>query len=342
MRLTLAINQGHGPTEALLHNHLCFPWHCLTHTIGSAIEYANMSVATKSTGQFLHAAKNLQKETRPLPALEPEDVQVAIRSTTLCGSDLHYYSHFKNGSILVREPLCLGHESAGEIVALGSRVHEANPSLKLGDKVALEVGVPCTKCDLCQAGRYNICPELRFRSSGSKFPHYQGTLQECVNHPAKWATKLPPSLDYEVGALLEPLAVAIQAVHRAERCTYPYSLESVLIFGAGAVGLLTAVAARAAGAENIIMADIHQGRLSFAKENGFASATYSVQPKRAESPDEMIMIAKATAQEIGEVMWPNGKPVSRVNMVFECTGVSSCVQASVFVSPFSRDLVPMI
>ncbi|KAJ8125548.1 hypothetical protein O1611_g8094 [Lasiodiplodia mahajangana] len=165
----------------------------------------------ESKGQYLHGAKDLRTETRSLPPLAPDEIQVAIRSTTLCGSDLHYYSHFANGDILVREPLCLGHESSGEITSLGTNVSATHPSLKVGDSVALEVGVPCGDCGNCRKQRYNVCPQLRFRSSGSKFPHYQGTLQERVNHPASWVHKLPPALDYETGALLEPLSVAVHA-----------------------------------------------------------------------------------------------------------------------------------
>jgi L-iditol 2-dehydrogenase len=107
---------------------------------------------------------------------------VAIRVTGLCGSDLHYFNHYRNGDILVKEPLTLGHESSGVVVAVGSQV----TSLAVGDNVALEVGQPCEACELCLEGRYNICKEMKFRSSAKAFPHAQGTLQDRVNHPARW------------------------------------------------------------------------------------------------------------------------------------------------------------
>lgn len=299
-----------------------------------------MSAPAQSAGKFLHAAKDFRLETRNLPTLSPDDVQVAIRSTTLCGSDLHYYSHFRNGSILVREPLCLGHESSGEITALGSRIHELNPNLQLGDRVALEVGIPCGDCQLCEAGRYNICAGLRFRSSGSKFPHYQGTLQESVVHPARWVYKLPEALSYEVGALLEPLAVAVQAVHRAKQFTTPFAMDEILIIGAGAIGLLTAVAARAAGAVHVVMADIHEGRLAFARGGGFATTTYSVQPRRGDTIVEAMGIARSTAEDIGQLTWPNGKHVSKVQVTFECTGVASSIQTAIYVSIITAPALP--
>jgi L-iditol 2-dehydrogenase len=110
---------------------------------------------------------------------------VAVLSTGLCGSDLHYYNHFRNGDIIVREPLTLGHESAGTVVAVGSEVTHLKP----GDRVALEVGLPCETCELCGEGRYNICRGMKFRSSAKANPHAQGTLQERINHPAKWCHK---------------------------------------------------------------------------------------------------------------------------------------------------------
>jgi L-iditol 2-dehydrogenase len=125
------------------------------------------------------------QELRPLPPPGEGEVQVSVLSTGLCGSDLHYFNHFRNGDIRVLEPLILGHESAGRVVAVGPGVAE----LKEGDRVALEVGLPCGECPLCLQGRYNICRGMQFRSSAKAFPHAQGTLQEKINHPAKWCHK---------------------------------------------------------------------------------------------------------------------------------------------------------
>lgn len=105
---------------------------------------------------------------------------------------MHYFHHHRNGDILVREPLILGHESAGIIVAVGSNV----TGFEVGERVALEVGQPCGRCDRCQEGRYNICKGMRFRSSAKSFPHYQGTLQERINHPAAWCHKSVSSFTY--------------------------------------------------------------------------------------------------------------------------------------------------
>jgi L-iditol 2-dehydrogenase len=133
----------------------------------------------------LHGAKDLRIENRSLLPPSPTELQISIRSTGLCGSDLHYYRHYRNGDIIVREPMSLGHESAGVVVGVGSEVS----NFKIGDKVALEVGQPCENCDRCKEGRYNICKGMKFRSSAKAFPHAQGTLQDRINHPAAWCHK---------------------------------------------------------------------------------------------------------------------------------------------------------
>ncbi|KAH7064864.1 chaperonin 10-like protein [Macrophomina phaseolina] len=271
----------------------------------------------------LHGAKDLKIENRELTAPAPNELQVAVRSTGLCGSDLHYYNHYRNGDIIVKEPMSLGHESAGVVVAVGS---EAQANFKVGDKVALEVGLPCGECDRCKEGRYNICKGMKFRSSAKAFPHAQGTLQDRINHPAAWCHKLPDDLSLDLGALLEPLGVAIHATRRAQLPP----LSNVLVFGAGAVGLLVAGMARISGAGNVVIADIDEGRVNFAVNNGFAHAGYTVPLKRGQTIEENLEIARETAAAIGKVKKTTGDEFGEVDAVFECTGVPSCLQASIY------------
>lgn len=271
----------------------------------------------------LHGAKDLRIENRDLTAPAPNELQVAVRATGLCGSDLHYYNHYRNGDIIVKEPMSLGHESAGVVVAVGS---EAQANFKVGDKVALEVGQPCGECERCKEGRYNICKGMKFRSSAKAFPHAQGTLQDRINHPAAWCHKLPDDLSLDLGALLEPLGVAIHATRRAQLPP----LSNVLVFGAGAVGLLVAGMARISGAGNVIIADIDEGRVNFAVNNGFAHAGYTVPLKRGQTIEENLEIARETAAAIGKVKKTTGDEFGEVDAVFECTGVPSCLQASIY------------
>lgn len=146
------------------------------------------SEATTTVGQYLTEAKKLSLIARPVPALSPGEVLIKPRSITLCGSDIHYFQKGCNGTIQVREPLCLGHEFSGEIVGVGPGVTDR----RVGDRVAVEPGVACNECDLCSEGRYNLCTKLRFRGSGSAWPHYQGGLQTMVVHPSSWTHKCEP------------------------------------------------------------------------------------------------------------------------------------------------------
>lgn len=249
--------------------------------------------ARQIRASVLHGAKDLRIENRSLPPPSPTELQISVRSTGLCGSDLHYYRHYRNGDIIVREPMSLGHESAGVVVGVGS---EAS-GFKVGDKVALEVGQPCENCDRCKEGRYNICKGMKFRSSAKAFPHAQGTLQDRINHPAAWCHKLPEDMSLDLGALLEPLGVAIQASKRAQLA--PGS--TVLVFGAGAVGILVAAMAKISGAGTVVIADIDAGRVQFAVDNKFAHRSFTVPMKRGNTIEEQLDIAKEVAVEIGKI-----------------------------------------
>lgn len=265
----------------------------------------------------LHGVKDLKIKQRSLPSPSQSEVQVAVQATGLCGSDLHYFNHYRNGDIIVQEPLTLGHESSGLVTAVGSGV----TNLKVGDRVALEVGLPCKECELCEEGRYNICKSLRFRSSAKSFPHFQGTLQKKINHPAVYCHRLPENVSQELGAILEPLGVAMHGGRRA-------ALKAgaiVLVFGAGAVGLLCAAMAKVNGAKKVIIADIQAERVDFAVRNNFADAKIVVPMKRPQAIEEKLAFAKEVAELVKEASGSG-----EVDAVFECTGVESCLQAAIY------------
>ncbi len=132
------------------------------------------------TASVLHGAKDLRLEQREIERPRSGEIQVEIRASGLCGSDLHYFTHYRNGDIHVQEPLTLGHESSGVVLDVGPDVE----LFHVGDRVALEVGISCGSCTRCHEGRYNLCRTMRFRSSGRGIPHCQGTLQQRINHPA--------------------------------------------------------------------------------------------------------------------------------------------------------------
>ncbi|MDI1489109.1 MAG: hypothetical protein OHK93_008387 [Ramalina farinacea] len=247
----------------------------------------------------LHGPQDLRLEPRLLPPPSPSELQVEIRATTICGSDLHYYRHFRIGDIAVQEPLTLGHESSGVVVGVGTSILPND--FKPGERVALEVGVPCSECDRCKEGRYNICAQMRFRSSARSRPHFQGTLQERVNHPAD---------------------VAIHAVRRA---SLPAQGASVLIFGAGAIGLLCAAVCKAKGARNIMIVDTQGDRIHFATSQRFANNELKVEAKRGTSVEENLQVAKDTAERLCVEKAQGG-----FDVVMECTGAEGPTQTAIY------------
>ncbi|KAJ4414307.1 hypothetical protein N0V85_003200 [Neurospora sp. IMI 360204] len=227
-----------------------------------------LSKASSINASVLHGPRDLRLERRTIQEPGLGELQIAVKTTGICGSDVSYYKKFANGDLCACMPLSLGHESSGVVVAIGPQVS----GFSIGDRVALEVGVACGQCTICRKGRYNLCKKMRFRSSAKSVPHYQGTLQERINHPAIWCHKLPDNISFDAAALLEPLSVGIHAVNRAS----PAPGSTALVLGAGTVGLLTAAMARQAGCTQVTITDVDQGRVDYAISKGFATHGYVV------------------------------------------------------------------
>ncbi|KAI1490080.1 GroES-like protein [Biscogniauxia mediterranea] len=203
---------------------------------------------------ILNKPHDVQFSDRPVPSLSgPHDVLVAVNYTGICGSDVHYWEHGAIGHFVVKDPMVLGHESAGTVVAAGPAV----TSLKPGDRVALEPGYPCRRCGPCLSGHYNLCPDMRFAAT----PPYDGTLTGYWAAPADFCYKLPDAVSLQEGALIEPLAVAVHIVRQASVSPG----QSVVVMGAGPVGLLCAAVAGAFGATTVVSVDIVESKLQFAR-----------------------------------------------------------------------------
>jgi D-xylulose reductase len=241
-------------------------------------------------------------EDRPVPTLQsPYDVLVAVNYTGICGSDVHYWTHGAIGHFVVKDPMVLGHESAGTIVQVGSAVKD----LKEGDRVALEPGYPDRRCANCLAGKYNLCPNMKFAAT----PPYDGTLTGFWVAPNDFCYKLPENVSLQEGALIEPLAVGVHVVKQAG--VKPG--DSVVVMGAGPVGLLCAAVAKAYGATKIVSVDIVQSKLDFAKDFA-ATHTYISQRISAEEN------AKNLLKEAGI---PDGADV-----VIDASGAEPSIQAA--------------
>lgn len=191
-----------------------------------------------------------------IPALDADEVLIEVAAVGVCGSDVHFYQHGRIGPYSVDKPLILGHELSGTIVAVGSAVSAS----RIGQRVAVEPQRPCRKCQQCQAGRYNLCPQMEFYAT----PPIDGAFAEYVKIQSDFAFEIPANISFEAAALIEPLSVCIWAAKRAEIKT----ASRVLIAGAGPIGVIMAQVAKALGASEVIVADIAKDRRDFVLQYG--------------------------------------------------------------------------
>src|SRR5271165_4218921 len=207
-----------------------------------------------------HAAKDLRIEDAHTPPLGPRDVRVRVGFGGICGSDLHYYNHGGFGVVRLREPMILGHEVAGVVDAAGAEVGQ----VKVGDRVAINPSLPCNRCRYCLEGLQNQCLDMRFYGSAMRFPHEQGAFREVLVCRDSQAHRIGESTTLQEAAMAEPLAVGLHATRRAGSLMG----KRVLVSGCGPIGALTAIAARRAGAAEIVVTDIADSALSFAAKVG--------------------------------------------------------------------------
>lgn len=272
-----------------------------------------MGNVTTHKAAVLYGAQDMRIEERPTIEPLPHEVQIAPRATGICGTDLHYYQHGRNGSFVVEEPLVLGHEAAGEVIAVGAEAARTT-DIKVGDRVAIEPQRPCSTCSLCRGGKYNLCPHLKFTGSASAKPPVQGSLQQVYNHPAAFVYRLPANVSFAEGAMIEPLSVAIHAVRRSSI----RAGQSVLVAGAGAIGLLCAAVARISGASTVSMIDIDESRLAFASRHGFADQTMVIPMGSEAGESKAEFAARMTEESLQREQW------GRADICFECTGAEAC------------------
>jgi len=207
----------------------------------------------------IHTAKDLRIEDREAGAPGPGEVQVALASGGICGSDLHYYNHGGFGAVRLREPMILGHEVSGHVTALGQGVS----GLAVGDLVAVSPSRPCGQCTYCQKGLHNHCENMRFYGSAMPFPHIQGAFREILTANAMQCVKADGLTPGE-SAMAEPLSVCLHATRRAGEMLG----KRVLVTGSGPIGTLCVLAARSAGAAEIVVTDLSDEALAFASRVG--------------------------------------------------------------------------
>lgn len=244
-----------------------------------------------------------------IPELKPGEVLINPRATGICGSDLHLWKHGQIGELKMHGNLVLGHEASGDIIGVGDGV----TNVKIGDKVAIEPGIPCRNCFLCRKGDYNLCQDVKFLGV---YPH-SGSMQRYLVHDARYVFKIPDHMTYAQGALVEPVSVAYHGVTRAQLILG----NGVLIAGAGPIGLVTLLLTKASGCTPIVISDLSDARLNFAKKLVPDVITYKIDTKL--SPQDN---AKKIRLLFGE------SEQDAPSRVLECTGVESSIITGSYVT----------
>jgi 2-desacetyl-2-hydroxyethyl bacteriochlorophyllide A dehydrogenase len=185
---------------------------------------------------------------KTIPSLGANDVLLRVKACSICGGDLHLY---KGKHPLASLPMAIGHEISGEVIEVGQAVS----GISVGDRVAVEPVITCGSCYFCLRGEYHLCQNIRYQYSAG-----QGGFSPYFVVSENWAHRLPDSISYEEGALLEPLAVAVHAARKAQLDLG----QSAAIFGAGGIGLLLFQVVKVAGCGSVFIADLLEHRLKIA------------------------------------------------------------------------------
>lgn len=251
---------------------------------------------------IIHAPHDLRIEDTTLADMGASDVTVRIRAGGICGSDLHYFHQGGFGTLRIREPMILGHEVAGEVVAVGADVTHVRP----GDTVAVNPSLPCNACRFCLAGQANHCLDMRFFGSAMRYPHVQGGFREVLVCHGSQAVKA--NMPAERAAFAEPLSVCLHAARQAG----PLLGARVLVTGAGPIGALCAMVARHAGASNIVATDLLDAPLAILQRVA-ADVTHNTRT----DPDALA---------------PYQAEKGVFDVVFECSGAAPALAAALGVA----------
>jgi L-idonate 5-dehydrogenase len=246
----------------------------------------------------IHAPKDLRIEDRDDPQPGPGEVLVGLAAGGVCGSDLHYYNHGGFGTVRLREPMILGHEVSGHVLALGDGV----TGLTKGQLVAVSPSRPCGACRFCLSGQPNQCLDMAFYGSAMPFPHVQGAFRERLVATAVQCVAADGLTPGEA-AMAEPLAVCLHAVRQAGGMVG----ARVLVTGCGPIGALTILAARRAGAAEIVATDL---------------TDYTLGMARAAGADITVNMATDAA-----ALAPLSRDKGQVDVLFECSGAAPALAA---------------
>ncbi|MNO19970.1 Sorbitol dehydrogenase [compost metagenome] len=229
-------------------------------------------MANVMAAAVLNKPMDIEVKQVPVPEIKQDEALIKVYCIGVCGSDVHYYEHGRIGRYVVEKPIILGHELAGEVVQIGDKV----TNVTVGDRVAVEPGVACGRCEYCKSGRYNLCPDVVFMAT----PPVDGAWAEYVAVRSDFLFKLPEEMSFEQGALLEPMSVGMHAMIRGK----VGPSDRLLVTGLGPIGLLAIQAAKIYGVNEIYATDVVPFRSQLAQDMG---VTAVINPARENLKDRL-------------------------------------------------------
>ncbi len=271
----------------------------------------------------LEGVRRLSLRDIALPdAVGPKDLKIKIDTVGVCGSDVHYYTHGRIGPFVVNEPMVLGHEAAGTVVAVGSEVL----GFRAGDRVCMEPGIPDLSSRASKLGLYNVDPSVVFWAT----PPVHGCLTPTVVHPAAFTFKMPDNVSFAEGAMVEPFAVGLQAASKAK--ISPGDLAVVV--GAGPIGIMVALAALAGGCSRVLIADLLPEKLDIAASYAGVTAV------NIRSTSLIEAVAQATDGWGADVVFEASGAAKAFDNLFALTRPGGCVVlVGMPVDPVKLDIV---
>lgn len=256
----------------------------------------------------LHGIRDLRLEELPQPVPAPGEVLLRVAAAGVCGSDVHYYRHGRIGDAVVTGPLILGHEFSAWVAGLGPGVE----GLAIGQLVSVDPAISCGLCEPCQQGNPNLCPHVRFCGT----PPIDGAFAEYTVMPASNCYPLPEGFDPVIGAMLEPLGIALHSVDLA----HLKAGQTVAVLGAGPIGLLTAAVAKVAGAGAIYLSEPLAYRRQFALDY---VADAVLDPNGTDVVAELLRLTDGRG----------------VDVAFEAAGASDTIQQAVNVARIGGQVI---
>lgn len=206
---------------------------------------------------FLTEPKKIEIKDLEMPEVKDENVLIKIKRVGVCGSDNHIYNKGEIAFSKVKFPFILGHECSGEVVDIGKAVK----NIKIGDRVAIEPSVHCGKCEYCRNGKFNLCDDYHFLAAP---PDNNGAFVEYITHRYDHCFLIPGAISFDEGALVEPLAIVVQAFEISN-----FNIgDNILILGSGTIGLLTLMLLKSLGADKCVAVDYFDSKLEIAKKMG--------------------------------------------------------------------------